>query len=215
MGILDSFKGAFKKKEQKQHSNLPPEPPKPPFKDSSSPQELTPPPKIIDFDEEIPDLPELDIPEELGGNESPAKVSESQLKSGVVPPPQGHPGLSDADNPIGGESPELEEADEESGGIEFHKDETPKPMNTEAPVETKPSLSTIKFHENGNLFINEGSFGEVVKNLNKITETVNKSPHFKKLLEIDAQKQESISQLKTELGIVFTTLDQIDKITFK
>jgi hypothetical protein len=210
MGILDSFKGAFKKKGQQ--PQLPPEPPKPPFRDSSSPQELMPPPKIIDFDEEIPDLPELDIPEELGGNELPALDSAPHPKSGVVPPPQGHPEEQDLE--IGGEAPE---AEEESDSIRFNKLEPHsfKHVESEEPVEANPSFSNIKYHEGGDLFINEDSFAEFVRNLNEVAETVEKSPHYKRLLEVDSQKQDAITDFKTEIGVVFEALEQIDSLTFK
>ena len=224
MGFLDKFK-----KQKRQQPPLPPVPPKPPAGDSYSHEELVPPPKIIDFDEEIPDLPELDIPEELGGKPSEEPTSVPQPKSEIVPPPQGH--SEEAEEGIAEEdlSPESKPGSG-TGSIELQGTEEKKPIETEpsptpemqpekAEGETKPKekpkpLQPITYFHTGKMYVNDETYGEIVKELNEINDMVSSSSHFKALQQIASQKEEAIRAFKEEVNAILTALDHIDSIAF-
>ncbi len=227
MGFLDSIKEKLSKKKQQQaQPQLPPAPPRPLSQSIENEQELVPPPSIIDFDEEIPDLPELEIPEDLGGaKEAPASVS--QLKPENVPPPQAPketeqevPEIEIIAGEEGAEMPESGEKPKEKPVETSPKEEEEAPeeekKEVEKPKEEKkhPLVEFIKHHIGRELFITEEAFAEVASNLDEINKTVSSSPHFKQLVEIDAQKEEAIKNFKANLQAIYETLEQIDTIAF-
>ncbi|MBW2987884.1 hypothetical protein DRJ48_02610 [Candidatus Woesearchaeota archaeon] len=229
MGFLDSVKGVFKKRQQeKQQQPLPQHKPTA----SSSSAGIAPPPKVTDFDEEIPELPDLDIPEGLGEETKIPSPPTPQPESTSVPPPQGQLGKEEAEpslEPKGLELPEIGEQpkEEQPTEIKFQKIETPKlKQPIERPIETKPSSEPEQPHKvehkevvtyvsGGQEFIREFAFARIVDNLKEVEETITTGTHYDTLLDLDAQKQNAIKEFRKEVKAMYEILEEIDAIAFR
>ncbi len=216
MGFLDTVKGVFSKSsQQRQQKTLPP----PPMGNLGAPysEEIVPPPKVTDFDEEIPELPDLEIPEGVEGSPRVSVPTPPipRPKSKVVPPPQGQETLDE----VPGET-EPEWGDVNISDISFQKIETSKLKNPE-PVETKPHFPVISepvqltYVSSGQEYIREFAFMHIMKNLKEVQTSVSGSKHSGKLSRLDEQRQAAVGEFRKELKTIFETLEEIDKIAFK
>jgi len=223
MGFIDSVKGILTKKKQPK-PELPPEPPKKEVSHSSD-MEVMPPPKVTDFDDEIPELPDLELPEELS-KEKPVSPPEPQPKSPVVPPPQERTTQQGAETPTKSISIEPPPSDDGPGNpISFEKINTPKlkkqpvestPSQPKEPAPKKvPVKDTTFVKPEGHEFIREYTFAQIVQGLNEMESMVTKSQRFDTIMELNSQKQKSIEAFQKEVKGVLSTLNQIDNIAFK
>jgi hypothetical protein len=175
--------------------------------------EVLPPPNVTDFDDEIPELPDLDFPEELSREKS-FSPPEPQPKSPVVPPPQGQTTQRKAITPIGS----VNFGTPEEGGsdnIRFEKIETPKLKRPIAkPVEAAPFSKENTFFSGGQEYIREAAFVEIVHGLKQIEEMVANSRRFETLMEMDIQKQKAVKEFQKEVKGALSALDEIDRIAF-
>ncbi len=226
MGMIDAVKGLLNKKQQKSQE-LPPVPPRKEELPSSK-VELMPPPKVTDFDDEIPELPDLELPEELSPeNSSP----EPQPKSPVVPPPQERATQMEAQTPAEPDDDEISFDKIESSTL--HEPETieatPTPNSQESGVRSQESAVSLEpkvqspvhpaditySKPEGYEYIREFAFAEIVSDLKYIEGTVEDSKFFETLMDLDAQKQKAIETFQKEVKAVLSTLNDIDKLAFK
>jgi hypothetical protein len=215
MGFKDIISSFFKKP----RDDEPPVPENPPQKvdDTFSKQDLNPPPKIENFNEEIPDLPDLDIPEELGG-------VDSFLPSDSKPHPGVEPKL-ESKSPLPELPPFQLEHDIDFGeqpSDEISPMPSPLPKPVEPPkhvpkVKPKPNLHhlTTTYQREGYEYMMEHEFTKIYHDLDDISNSVSTSPRYKNLLKYHNKKEKKMLEFKKLMHKVYTELDEVQKIIFE
>lgn len=224
MGLMDSLRGVFNKGKA---PTLPKPPMPPPPKPSAtfSEHELPPPPKLGDFEDEIPELPDMEIPEGFGGESSAAPRPQPK----AAPPPQREAEPVEAWEPEALSSEPPSESEEGDGEISFQRIETPELKHPlEKPVESTPSLPKLEpprikpeepplvthVDDEGHMFIRENEFADILSGLSTIEGLTAKSTHHESLLDLDARKENALREFAIQIKAAYELIEEIDHITF-
>ena len=217
MGFKDVLSSFFKKP-GKEEPPIPENPPKE-VQDTFSKQEMNPPPRFEDFNSEIPELPDLDIPEELGGVEKfipdTSKYS-PHPNIGVTPPP---PPKGKGEASSLPELPPFELEDKE-------EEEKITPMRLQHPLRTEIEAPK-KFHERrlpmekttyikkDYEFVVEGEFSKIYSGLIDISSQVDKSARYANLMKYHNKKEKNIRQFKELMQAIYQELDEVQSLVFE
>ncbi len=218
MGFKDIFSSFFKKPDKEE----PPKPEELPKEDSFSKQETIPPPKIEDFDNEIPELPDLDIPEELGGIDKFAPHTSNigpHPKEGLIPQPppkdkgEGSSSLPDLP-PLN-----LDEFKSGSGMKNTIRVESPLKKEFEPVSEEKSPEKALKtkktFIRKNYEYIIEDEFSKVYTNLEEIQTQAQHSKRYLELIKLHNKKEKKMKEFKELMIKIYSELDYIQKIIFE
>ncbi len=214
MGFKDIFRSFFKKPDKEE----PPKPEELPKEDSFSKQETIPPPKIEDFDNEIPELPDLDIPEELGGIDKFVPHTsnvEPHPKTGLIPPPppkekgEGSSSLPDL--------PPLDLGAKKDFGSKTIKVESPLKKEFEQPTEEKTPKKHVKttFVRKDYEYIIEDEFSKIYTNLEEVQTQAQRSRRYLELIKLHNKKEKKMKEFKELMMKIYSELDYIQRIIFE
>ena len=208
MGFKDMLGKLFKKPK----GDEPPIPPPPTVSDSFSKQEKSAPPKIDDFNNEIPELPDLDIPEELGGIDKfvpPDDKPHPKIKETPIPPPKGTGEVSLPDlPPLKFE----EEVKPIKAGTPLKHEmvrEVTKPE--EVPHKVKHKTFVNKNYE----YIMEDEFTKIFTNLEEIQAQASNSKKYLELIKLHNNKERKIKEFKEIMQKVYNDLNYVQDVVFE
>ncbi len=200
MGLKNIFRGLFKKPNKEE----PPKPEEVPKEDSFSKQENFPPPKIEDFNSEIPELPDLDIPEELGGIDKfePHTSVKPHPKTGIIPPPP----------PEGEDTSSLPDLPP----LDFSKKINPLKKEYEKKEgekkEAKPKTTFIKKNYE---YVIEDEFSKIYTNLEEVQTQARNSHRYLEMIKLHNKKERKMKEFKELMLKIYSELDYIQRIMFE
>jgi hypothetical protein len=209
MGFKDILGGLFKKPKKDE----PPIPLPPVTKDYFSEQEKRAPSKIEDFNNEIPELPDLDIPEELGGIDKFIPSDDKprpKVKEAPIPPPKGSGEVSLPDLPPLQFEEEIKPI--KVGSPLKHE----KIKSTEVNTPLKHEVVKHKTFVNKNYeYIMEDEFTKVFTNLEAIQAQASNSKKYLELIKLHNNKEKKIKEFKDIMQKVYNDLNYVQDVVFE